>query len=123
VSESPDRREVLMMCVVTRMGRRTLQRSFHHEGKRIMFDGAAGEVGEAGFNYISELLAEADRALVLNRQCLRLRRCDRAARVREKGEVSSAVAGLLRCLKSRCPSSWTINSFVGFAVTTAERCL
>lgn len=62
VSELPDRREVLMMCVVTRMGRRTLQRSFHHEGKRIVFDGAAGEFEDAGFSYISELLAEADRA-------------------------------------------------------------
>ena len=39
-----------------------LQRSFHHERKRIVFDGAAGEVEETGFNYFGDLLAEADRA-------------------------------------------------------------
>jgi hypothetical protein len=62
VSELPDRREVLMMCVVTRGGRRTLQRGFHHEGKRIVFDGVVGEVEDGGFNYFADLLAEADRA-------------------------------------------------------------
>jgi hypothetical protein len=62
VSELPDRREILMMCAVTRVGRRLLQRTFHHEGKHIVFDGEAKEVDSSGFNYFADLLAEADRA-------------------------------------------------------------
>ena len=62
VSEQPDRREILMMCVVTRGGRRLLQRTFHHEGKRIVFDGEPNELDSSGFNYFADLLAEADRA-------------------------------------------------------------
>jgi hypothetical protein len=60
VSELPDRCEILMMCVVTRVGRRLLQRTFHHEGKHIVFDGEAKELDSAGFNYFADLLAEAD---------------------------------------------------------------
>jgi hypothetical protein len=61
-SEFPDRRETLAMNVVTRAGRRMVQRAFHHEGKHIVFDGAAKDMEDGGFNYVSELLAEADRA-------------------------------------------------------------
>ena len=61
VSELPDRREILMMSAVTRVGRRLLQRTLHHEGKRIVFDGEARELEATGFYYFGDLLAETDR--------------------------------------------------------------
>jgi hypothetical protein len=60
IHDMPDKREMLMMCAVTRAGRRMLQQDFDHEGKRIALDGEVKEV-KLSFDKFGELLAEADR--------------------------------------------------------------